>query len=27
MVTKKLGDVKEFSWSIPFNYQSNTQLK
>ncbi|WP_437371917.1 hypothetical protein [Maribacter litoralis] len=24
VVTKKLGDVKEFSWSIPFNYQPNT---
>lgn len=27
VVTKTLGAVKEFTWSIPFYYQSNTQLK
>ncbi|WP_405395547.1 hypothetical protein [Maribacter sp. Asnod2-G09] len=27
VVTKTLGDVKEFTWTIPFYYQPNTQLK
>ncbi|WP_340157882.1 hypothetical protein [uncultured Maribacter sp.] len=27
LVTKTLGDVKEFKWSIPFYYQPNAQLK
>ena len=27
LVTKTLGDVKEFKWSIPLYYQPNAQLK
>ncbi|WP_324025543.1 hypothetical protein QSV08_20495 [Maribacter sp. BPC-D8] len=27
VVTKKLGDVKEFTWTIPFYYQPNTGSK